>query len=453
MAQPETVWYVSPQYTITINDARPTRADALGSLPEVLERLARHVRGIGEREGTVVLSLEAARRLALDKPPVDGAQYALRHAETKGWKHTSWGAFTSFYRGQGQHKIDVHVGQEELLVESGPDGWPWGFREYPALDTWGRRPLVDAVAGMQHWHRITRTAWQAGPPVMGLMLMRRHMPDYRVKRGDRSRQLEVALHDDNTPPEAGEAVWAPSMWSNPQAFPWAHGYDRRRAGLTAAGSAKLAVDRLTRGWRKFDGSRAGWWLISVPAWNRRDLPHPAGPLPVFERAWVTTATMDLLAEVAQRGELVMPEVIDSLTAPARQLLHPWQQMMEGWYATEQSPEYDEIDQTMMRDALAVVAKAGIGMLAHRNPRTGVTGSIYRPDWAHAIAATKRANGWRKLARIDMQEHRTPLWLDDDCAWYGSDLPDRVAACPRELNITDDRPGNYRAKYTKELTPA
>lgn len=451
----QTVWYVDHHtWTVTAHQLNiggtVTRPEALTDLPHTLARVSATLARAGEKEGLVILGPAAARRLALDKPPVDGAQYALRHAASQGWKHTKWAPIVSFYR---DGVPDVHVGVDQALMELGPRDWPWGHLYHEGLEAWGRRPIPDMVAGLQHWHRLTGMAWQAGPGVMGLKLMRQNMPQYQVKRAGRSQRVDVVLKDDGTPPGASEAVWSPGMWRNPQAFPWAHGYDRRRAGLTAAGSAKLAVDRLTRGWRKFDGTRAGWWLISVPPWSMTELPHPAGPLPVYERAWVTTATMDLLAEVAGRGDIVMPDVIDSMTAPARQALQTWKNVLESHYQAPPELGYDDdVDRPLMRDVVNQVAKAGVGMLAHAT-RDGKTGSIYRPDWAASVAATKRCNGWRKLYRVWVTEHRSPLWLDDDCAWYGSDSADRVASCPREIDIDNDKPGAYRAKYTRELTPA
>lgn len=421
--------------------------------------LARTAAMAGDRgEATIVVDPAAAYRLGLRD---DSPASAIANANAAGWKTSRRiGTWTVFY---ADDRPSIYVGQHEGIfteVETDPTVWP--FSSDPR----------DMVPQLQHWHDLTGVTWQAGPAVMGIELMHRHLPKWRMP--GETRLKGATKTDRHTPDGAGEAVWSPTLWRRPMADVsretsapdtlYLHKYDKVRAGITAAGVAKLSPPALVRTGpiREWDGKRAGWFSISVPPWNEPRLPHPCGPGAVlWERRWVTAATLDLLSALAGQGRIDMPEIIDSWSGPARPLLLPLVKVIEeAWDAPLVDGRYYEQDREQLRQALKEVATRGFGMLAHVNAETGEPAStIYRPDWFASIAATKRCNGWRILDEIATGEGRYPVWVDDDAVVYASAEPDPYKAAPaafsgtapggRLRQLDGGNPGDYRYQETIE----
>lgn len=445
-----TTWFVTPTVTWAGTDyAGETPAPAVASMGALLTRVADQLKRQGATEGVILLDPATALSTGLSEPPTnDGRnQRALDAATAAGWLFGEIGPWTTFRQ---RSRPTIYVGQLDRLT---PDAFPLRA-QWPG----------DTCSSVQHWHRLTGVAWQAGPAVMGLELMHRTLKPYRVENSGTGRweQRKPDLRDDHTPHDAAEGVWSPDTWSRAELAPYAHGYDKRRAGPTAAGLAKLSPSKLMR-WRgQYDPKRAGWWLVEVPPWNVDTMPHPLGPGAAEisrrqggqNRMWVTTPTMDLAAELAGLGLLSMPEVIDSLTGPARAVLADWQQTIETAYrAACVEPDWEEPhDRERVQTALKESATRGIGMLAKADGRS----SIWRPDWNAAITAAKRANGWRAAYKVGTgPEHRWPIAFDDDCVWYSSDDADPYKSAPAGLPVTGDDPGadtagTYRVQATKEL---
>lgn len=428
-----TVWLVTPTTTLAGSDyTGKTPPSALRSLSTLLSRVAIGLKRQNAGEGLVLVDEAMAARLKL------GTDAAADDAAAGGWRMSKPATFTAFY---GSDRPSVYLGRYEAILkraELDPDSWPFDADEH-----------AHSLDGLQHWHRLTGTAWQAGPSVMGLELMHRSIGTFRIRdsRTHRHHIVKVVKKDDSTPAEASVSMWTRDMWSRKPTHPFIHGYDRRRAGITAAGVAKLTPERLTRGWRKFDPHRAGWWLIPRPAWNVETMPHPCGPggRP-GERQWVTTAHLDLVAELAYQDLIAFPEVIDSFTGVARQILAPWQQLVERTYAFPPGRTYTPVASRLVRHAVKTAATRGIGMLNKADGRT----SIYRPDWYAAINATKQCNGWRKAWSVGVNEDRWPLWFDDDCVYYDSRTEDAQEAAPEAFNVSDV-PGGYRIQTAKVVT--
>jgi len=457
-----TTWLVTPTVTVAGTDyIGYTPPEALNSMGALLVRIAGALHRSGDREGLLLLDEQAAATVGLTEPATDDGtrQRALDAASGAGFQSTKIGPFTSFY---ARDRPTIHVGRAELLTGTAaatdPESWPWDHVWHPEITT-----------GLQHWHRLTGVAWQAGPAVMGLELMHRNLTPYRVAGVQGQRRPD--LRDESTPYDASEAMWSREMWSRAELAPFAHGYDKRRAGLTAAGAAKLSPCRLVRRrGGQFDPKRAGWWLVTREGWNLgHQLPHPMGPKATDKHVkslWVTTATMDLCAELAADGLMSMPEVIDSLTGPARQVLGPWQQKLEAVYCYPapmpdgpDAEDYTAKVRAQVQSAVRVVGKRSIGML---NKADG-NSTIWRPDWFHAINATKRANAFRRLRAIGSGPNpRYAVAVEDDCLWIPSDDPDPLQSAPKALHdperarsdaraphLNHDTAGNYRIQGTVE----
>lgn len=441
-----TAWIVTTTDTYT-GDGRIARTppEALHSMGALLSRIGEMLDRSGKAEGTVLVDDAAAAMLGLTEPAQDDGrrQRALDAAAAAGWQSGKIGTWTTFMFG-GSKRPTVFVGMCDVLHSVAAESDPDSFTFAGPVSTGA--PLVTVAEALQHWHRLSGVPWQAGPSVMGIEIMHRTLTPYRVMGSNgRSHQSAPAKRDDSTPPEAEEPMWSLADWSRPQLAPHLHGYDRRRAGITAAGVAKLAPGKLTRGWRKYDGKRGGWWLISAPAWNVPEMPHPCGPgVKTYQRIWRTTGTLDLLAELAKAGLIDMPDIIDSLTGPARPVLLPWQQRIEQTISEPESDSYPAPIRLRVREAGKVVGTRGLGMLAKHDGRS----TIWRPDWFYGVNATKRANGWRMAWRIGRTEKRWPVAIDDDCMYYASDDPDPRTAAPKTLNLDEDRPGSYRIQRTK-----
>lgn len=450
-----TAWYLSERVTIGGYDYLGTTSERAfdAGMAGVLGRIWQMTGDTGE--ASMIVDRAAAYRLGLlDDSPAN----ALTNAQASGWKTSAKvGMWTTFYAAD---RPSLYIGQLDAIeadAADDPSRWPFASTQ-----------LRDTIAQMQRWHDLTGIAWQATPAVMGIELMHRTLPGYRLP--DTKGVHRPAKNDKHTPVEAGEAVWTPKMWRRPMAdvaaeldhpdVVWLHTYDKVRAGLTAAGVAKLCPPQLDHAgpWRGFDPKRAGWWLISIPPWNEPRLPHPCGPgSEVWARKWVTTATMDLLAELAAVGEIDMPEPIESRTGPARTILLPWAKVLEEAYDAPLVPEqYYEQDRDALRAAIKETATRGVGMLAHDGS------TIYRPDQFNGINATKRCNGWRMAYRIGKGENRWPVAIDDDAIIYASADADAYASAPasfseligsgpRRRQLDGDQPGDYRVQVSTSAT--
>lgn len=434
-----TTWFVTPQVTVAGTDyLGDTPPEALHSMGALLTRIGSVLHRQDATEGLVLVDELAATQLGLTEPAVDDGrrQRALDAAAAAGWQSGKLGDWVQFY---AKGRPTIHVGRVERIAGSAaqrdPLSWPWG-------PVWHQ----DITTGLQHWHRLTGVPWHAGPAVMGLELMRHTMTPYRLPgvKGQRRPDLRC----DATPHDATEAVWSRALWSRGELATHLHGYDKRRAGITAAGVARLAAGKLERyRAREFNPKLAGWWEVTVPGWNVPELPHPMGPAALDrhrKRMWVTTPTLELCAELQEVGLLAMPEVIDSLTAPARVVLAGFQRVLETAYTSPADDhDYPEVTRGRVRDAVKEVGTRGIGMLGKADGQS----SIWRPDWFHGINATKRANTWRMAWRIGREEKRWPVAIEDDCLWYSSDDPDPIRAAPKALQLSVDMAGGYRIEET------
>lgn len=448
MPPQRTTWLVTPEVTVAGTDyLGATPPEALTSMGGLLVRIASVLHRQRVDEGLVLVDERAAARLGLSEPATDDGtrQRALDAAAGAGYRSGKLGPVTTFY---GAGRPTIYVGRAEIIIGTAeakdPGSWPWG-------PLWHQ----DITAGLQHWHRLTGVAWQSGPAVMGLELMHRTIAPYRLP--DVKGQRKADLRDESTPHDAVESMWSREMWCRAELAPHVHGYDKRRAGITAAGLAKLSPAKLVRYKREFSPKWAGWWHVTVSPWQLgHQMPHPMGPGATVRHRksmWVTTATMELCAELEKLGVFAMPEVIDTLTGPARQVLGPWQRTLESTYTAPGDPDdYPDPIREQVQAAVKEVGVRSIGMLGKADGRS----SIWRPDWMHGINATKRANSWRMGWKIGQTEHRWPVAVVDDCLWYASDDPDPLRSAPKAITRDGEDPrlildtaGGYRIQEVEQ----
>lgn len=427
MQQHPTAWLVDRGITVMPN-GRSVPTPALNSAAHLIGRIGEQLVKGNRKEGTVLLTDEAALTLGLLDTPRERDQYQRGKAslEAAGWRTTGVGHWSTIYgtgHGVGTRGVNVHVGLVDALDR---DGWPF------AESQWG-----DTVSALDEWNRATGKAWGQDPAIVGVELVHATMRPWREPGVKGNRPVEKEDRHTHSTWEEMPFTLTDFGRTEPGAT-WLHGYDKRRASISAANKTKCAVGQLTNGYRKYDPKRAGWWQIEVPAWNMPELPHPVGPdAKPGKLRWVTSATMDLIAELNEQGLIRFPDIVDSWTATARPVLQGFSDLLENLYQQTSNP--------LVRELVKEVGNAGIGMLG--NP----DGSLYRRDWMFAVWATKRANLWRVAYRVGNTHGRYPVAFDDDKIWYGSTQKDPVLACPGELLLNDDRRG-FRPESTMEVTP-
>lgn len=417
-----TAWLVMDGVAMT-NDRPillPTPAGSLDSLGRLLGRIAETLAKDGRKAGVVLVDDTAVRRLHLNEPT---HPHGLISAESCGWKYTTAtnGLWRTFFDGE---RPEIHVGLVEELDRLDDQEWPFKAQFWD-----------ETISALGAWEELSGHVWSQLPAVMGVELIRRTMGSWRIP-GVKGNQRYVE-RDEHTPQSAQVMPYTTRMWFQKSDHKYQHFYDRRRSGLAAATVAKCAAGALEPGYRKYDGKRAGWWQITVPAWNHKNLPHPCGYHEPGKLRWVTSGTMDLLRELEEQGLIAFPEVHDSWTGIARTPLAPSARLLEHVYQEAARTEHCEI----LRSAVGCCYKAGHGMLAAEGS------SFNRYDWFASTQDVQRCNSFRKALHIGQTEKRWPVAFDGDGFWYGSDTADPVKAAPRALSF-EDKLGGYAVKETE-----
>jgi hypothetical protein len=326
-------------------------------------------------------------------------------------------AWTTFRRGLREI---VHVGVLPLLRPSATPLW--------RADA-GAPDITRALA----WYQAQMgTPFRMTPGVAGCSAIRATYTDPR-----RGRSPYWGRGADVWPRElrpAGDLYWSRTALSDVErARPWVHGFDLRGARLAAA-LTELCWDRPgTTGAIPFDPTLGGWWAVrtdQLPA-QGDDLP------PLFVPS--SGALTWLSAPVARRlwDAQVLPEVLDSRTAPARQLLRPWVTRMSAARASGEA-ECEEYG-TAAKSSYAET----VGMMA----RTG--GSVYRPDWYATIVDRQRVTVVDHANRVWAARRERPVAAISDCLVYTSDFEDpEEAAADLGLPWAPQKLGGFRS-YSAE----
>jgi hypothetical protein len=135
----------------------------------------------------------------------------------------------------------------------------------------------------------------------------------------------------------------------------------------------------------FDPTRPGYWQIEIFPWQVPSIWSPLGTGRMPARAWLTTPTVTLLAQLADAGFWPEVNVYDSWTTGHRCRLRHWTDLVGGHRREALTTgDTDAYDQIKIGYSQAVTI-----MGVDRKSK------IFRPDWAQHIRAQHAANMWRK----------------------------------------------------------
>lgn len=351
---------------------------------------------VHERMGFPVARPKSDRRM-------DAPLSAIRSG---GWKVGKVGPWMTFH---ATGKPSIHVGLMGWLSED-------NHALYDADDPGAM------VYRMARFAELTGGCYHGSPGVAGTALLR------SVWKGSTPRWVP----DWERIAPAAATTEKRYEWKapTPGTLPYVHQFDANLQYLGAMNVSEVALDELGHtGLRRFDPKAAGYWKITIPAWNDDRLPHPCNSA-AGTRTWVTTPTMRLLAELQSAGRIEMPSVEDSWTTlRTARIFRGWAERISGALKVVTDPEAEPVEAD--RDALKLTLKRTYSETWGLFYRPG--GWIHRPDWHHAVTAQARCNMFRKiLAAADAG--RFPERIHADAVSYGSDVADAHSAVPSGFQI-------------------
>lgn len=402
---------------------------SLTDLPTMLARLTTRFDRAGE--GTIVFSDDIRRRLALPADPPADEDEAIAHpwltpARERGWSVSALTPWMTFHR---KGNATVHIGVKPWL-----DDDSFEIADTDPATTAYRMEWIAARLGV---------AYRAKPGVVGTAAVKRwtsgRTPMWKPQNWAHVR------------PVAMDMAWEQRyIWTSPTAdalaegMSYLHGWDVRQQFLAAASLAELAREPLRNtGVREFDGS-PGYWRIVVPPWNLCGfLPHPAGNHDPGDLIWVTTPTMTLLHELADRGLVPEPVVLDSWTAAhGSRLLRRWAETIRDSIRAAKM-ERDPADAFILSRAMKHCYTHAIDMWG------GTTSTIRRPDWRHTIHGLARCQLFRKILKEYESHANPPLRIWHDTVYYPGTSPDHEKSRPKSFEPSQFM-GRMRYEKTVEL---
>lgn len=407
----------------------PTPTDAYaGGIGGFLERLAG--RALAPGGGTVLVDPAAAGALGL---PVDvlpagpdaKAHPAAGEARRHGWDVREVHRWSTF----AKSSTTINLGLTGLIDD--------GYCPLLVPDP------IATTAGMSEWHRLAGVPWigDAGDAVNALI-----MATAKCRPGAGGKRRPPIWRPRNRPPvdaiehPYGERDWRPEVVD---AGRYWHGLDAVRAYLAAMACVSVAAAPLTHtGRREFDPSLAGWWLVDLGRWPYAAiLPDPAGYDPERRDGprWLTTPTLQLIAQLAEDGHHEGFTVVDSWTAPGeRGVLRPAAGVLEQmWRHAGALCERD-------RESIRRAVKSGYHT-AH-SKWSAQQSEIRRADWDAAVTAMCRVNLWRKLWAAAGLGYLPAAVAGIDTVYYPSDQSTPAAPAPFRLVDPDDPQTDPKGRY-------
>lgn len=221
--------------------------------------------------------------------------------------------------------------------------------------------------------------------------------------------------DDPAAPRMNEPCW-PGAWElTGGPYTAALTLDRNAQFLTAANDTFLPLDALERtGPARFDATRNGLWLITVPDNPEPRLPHPCGARAVpGTSAWVAQPTMDLLDWLGCRLD-----VADSWTCGRDRS----RRAMRRWYETLRDAraaliDAQDPDSAALLRAVKDTYSRGVDHLAKDPHRRW-----YRPDWTAILRARARTSMWRAMWQAGHIHSAWPCSTSTDSVSYQNPDP-------------------------------
>lgn len=288
--------------------------------------------------------------------------------------------------------------------------------------------------------------YRQSPGAMGTYLMR------AVHQGTHATRLDVP-GEMPLPARAGGTeyayTWLRALTPDELTRPYVHAYDRNGAFLAACASLPLGVGAAEHR-ADADAARDAYHMGRAPGYYRVTAKGPmslrAGlpnPLTDFHRAtdegayWVSLPTLSLLFElwpVSIHEAYVWPQTA---------------QYLQPWYKLAREGRKQLMVRAAQSDHAAAIALAvlkrmyvmSFGWLAgswqEDAAAEGHAGTLYRPDWRHAVIAQANANLYRRLVQwAKEQPDSVPFAINHDAVYVASDAMDAGQAAPSSLKLGD-----------------
>ncbi|MFJ9250787.1 DnaB-like helicase C-terminal domain-containing protein [Streptomyces sp. NPDC101776] len=169
--------------------------------------------------------------------------------------------------------------------------------------------------------------------------------------------------------------------------------DRNGSFPSACSAVPLAPNKLlhTGPLDAYDKTTAGIYLIDIPEWKRRDMPHPLGR--IIERpdeqgrVWVTTPHLKLLVKLVKDEHIAtMPTIHDSWTGKANESL------FKPFYEATRNAR-TELVQTGGEPYKAYKTRLSIALRLLWPKRQEQRSPFWRPDWRMSMVAEAEVRHW------------------------------------------------------------
>lgn len=194
--------------------------------------------------------------------------------------------------------------------------------------------------------------------------------------------------------------------------------DCNAAYLAAASTVEVAHGKLEHTGRiSFDPKRPGYWLIGLHPWPLTTIWSPLGTAQLAQRAWLTTPTVTVLAQLVESGYWPDVHVYDSHTSTTRCRLRGWTEHIatdrREALATGDVERYEEIKLGYSQ----AVTTMGLDKKS----------LCFRPDWSHHVRAQHAANMWRKASKA---------WTEYGCPVLASGTVDELSVPLRSMETME-----------------
>ena len=264
----------------------------------------------------------------------------------------------------------------------------------------------------------------------------------------------AAPADFPAPARAGRAapdlIWVrPLTQEERERCAYVHAYDKNAMYLGASSALPLGlglpehVTASTAGEEgaglTFDKRLAGYWLARIEYTPPAGMPNPfAAPMHATDASgagWYLSPMVELAYQIGAQVTLQEAHVWRS----SHRIMAPWYERMRDaradLLARSADSTGDSTAATLALGALKATYTQTIGWLNGGWLRASETPEdLYRPDWRDSVMAQAAANLYRELLKVQTESGRVPFALDTDCAYFASDTPDALAACPAPLQI-------------------
>ncbi|MFF7145728.1 DnaB-like helicase C-terminal domain-containing protein [Streptomyces sp. SID2888] len=180
--------------------------------------------------------------------------------------------------------------------------------------------------------------------------------------------------------------------------------DRNGSYPSACSAVPLAPNKLlhTGPLKEIGKDRAGAFLITVPAWNHRNMPHPLGRLAERTddqgRAWVTTPHVRQLQKLIKNGFITEPLTVhDSWTGKANEsLFKPFYEKARAARAELVQAGGEPYTEYKRRLSIA------LRLLWPKGEK--INSPFWRPDWRMALVAEASVRHWSVAHRAAQAGH-------------------------------------------------